>query len=1102
MRRPAGQAFRVVRRLVVLAFSLCLIAALGLAALAWRLSQGPIEVSGIASRIESAFNDNEGSGRVTIGGAELSWDGWREGLSPFELRIRQVRLMDPAGRVLAELPEASVSLAYRWLLIGRLAPRRIELSGVRLRATRTEDGRFAVDLGGIGMGEDAAEAPPGEENGESLLDRLLAGLAEGQARDGPLGALERISVRDARIHVVDSQRGTEWWLEHAAIELLRHDGSLDLDGRGTLRLGEAEVPARLQGSLHPNPSRIEATLTLIEVRPALLARQAPVLAPLAALDATASVEIRVGARTDGGGASLGAVLHVGPGTVNLAAGGRVAIAGADISLIATPTAARLERAVLRFAPSHGAAALRRDGPVLSLAGEARREDETWNTTLRANIDWVPLPDLADHWPLGIARGAREWLTENLAAGMARNGRFVIGARMGAGFDTFAVTSLTGTMEAEDVTAHWLRPIAPVDGVSGTAEFGLDQITVRVRSGRQRGTNVQVRESTLRFGQFASGPGEADFAIRFTGPVPEVMALVRNPRLHIFDRTRATLPELTGTAQDVRLQIGFPLLAHLTIDDVRMRAEARLSDLRMPRGILGRDVERGTADLTVDMEGLRVQAQGTLVDIPVRLGVEMDFRAGAPGQLTSRETLSARADARQFRTFGLDLRDFVEGPVGIEARNESRRGQPTRLTIRGDLRESRMAVGFLGWQKPRGTAGTVEATLRIQGEQVQAMEQLRIEAPDGLVRARSGPFRNGFPERLEVMEGVLGATRFTGEARQPRAPGGDWGVTLRGPVVDLTAALADRGDAEERPRAEPEEGSLPVVLDWRFERAILGERRAFSALSGRARLDNAGVLREAEAQARFGNAGAQLRLTPDGTRRRVNLTSDDGGALLRLIDLVPTIDGGRLTVDATYEHGRPGAPLAGQAELLDFSVRNAPGLGKLLQAMTLFGLFDALSGPGLNFARLIAPFRLTPDALELDDARAFSASLGLTARGRLDRRRAQVDMDGTIVPAYFFNQILGNIPILGRLFSPEAGGGLFAATYRLRGPLADPNVSVNPLAALTPGFLRGIFQLGPEGQPRSMSPEVQEQGARSRVLQRAQQRSPVAQEQPLRGPPAN
>jgi len=51
-------------------------------------------------------------------------------------------------------------------------------------------------------------------------------------------------------------------------------------------------------------------------------------------------------------------------------------------------------------------------------------------------------------------------------------------------------------------------------------------------------------------------------------------------------------------------------------------------------------------------------------------------------------------------------------------------------------------------------------------------------------------------------------------------------------------------------------------------------------------------------------------------------------------------------------------------------------------------------------------------------------------------------------------------VLGKLFSPEKGGGVFAASWRMQGPFADPAVSVNPLAALTPGALRGLFKLGP------------------------------------------
>jgi hypothetical protein len=37
-----------------------------------------------------------------------------------------------------------------------------------------------------------------------------------------------------------------------------------------------------------------------------------------------------------------------------------------------------------------------------------------------------------------------------------------------------------------------------------------------------------------------------------------------------------------------------------------------------------------------------------------------------------------------------------------------------------------------------------------------------------------------------------------------------------------------------------------------------------------------------------------------------------------------------------------------------------------------------------------------------------------------------------------------------------GQGLFAASFRLTGSNDEPTVSVNPLAALTPGVLRKLF----------------------------------------------
>jgi hypothetical protein len=80
------------------------------------------------------------------------------------------------------------------------------------------------------------------------------------------------------------------------------------------------------------------------------------------------------------------------------------------------------------------------------------------------------------------------------------------------------------------------------------------------------------------------------------------------------------------------------------------------------------------------------------------------------------------------------------------------------------------------------------------------------------------------------------------------------------------------------------------------------------------------------------------------------------------------------------------------------------------------------------------------------------------------------MQGTIIPLYEVNTVLGKIPIVGDLVLGGKGQGLIAITARVTGRLSDPEVSVNPASVVTPGFLRGFFDLfkgssGADSEPR-------------------------------------
>ncbi|MCX8133743.1 MAG: hypothetical protein N3D18_07245 [Roseococcus sp.] len=891
---------------------------------------------------------------------------------------------------------------------------------------------------------------------------LGAGLAFQATEEGRLQPHRGFAIRFAALEAELSGSAERLVLERARIELPGAAGTA-LEAAGELSLG----PEGWAGPLHLLLS--EADL------PALPALWPPELAPEAREQARLAL---IAGRVEEARLSLD--LRAGPDLAGWeVAGGRGALrlrqarlAPPGLSPVALDSAelsARLgaEEGVLEAlrlvlpAPASGAPA-----PMIVAAGGLRRGPEGWGGSLDLALDRTRFQDLPVLWPQGLGEGARRWITENITEGEISEGRWRFTLGPGEGGAGLRLVGLEGELAATGASVHFLRPMPPVTGVAARARFSLDEVSVATLGGLLSlgGPPIRAREAALRFLFRPAGePDLAEMSFQLAGPLVELAAALRHPRLGLFER-RPFPVEVAAGGFEGRLLLGFPLLDRLSMDEVRLRAEARAQGVRLARLLFERDLEEAQMEVVADTEQLRLAGTGSLAGIAARYGADLDFRPGPAAQVVFRHTASLRAEAQQLAGLGLDAGELLRGPLGIETRGEQRRNGQHQVAIRADLRAAAMAFPPLGWSKAPGQPASAEASLRLIGEQVTSLESVRIEAPDLALRGRIAA-RAGRIERVELQESTLAGSRFAGDARAGARPGEPWAVTLRGPVLDLRAAMAAPREAERG--AERGAGGAarqpPLALDLRFDRVLLGPGRELFALQARARLDEAGVLREAGLRGRTARAagGFDLAITPAaGERRGLRGTAEDGGALLRAFGLTESIQGGRLSLSGEFAHPRPGAPLSGTAELEGFAVRNAPALGKLLQAITVFGVFDAIQGgAGLAFTRAVVPFTLTPDLLRVQEARAFSPSLGLTVQGRLQRDSNTLDMEGTIVPAYVVNTLLGNLPVIGRLFSPERGGGLFAAAFRVRGPVDDPEVTVNPLSALTPGFLRGIFGLG-------------------------------------------
>ncbi len=119
--------------------------------------------------------------------------------------------------------------------------------------------------------------------------------------------------------------------------------------------------------------------------------------------------------------------------------------------------------------------------------------------------------------------------------------------------------------------------------------------------------------------------------------------------------------------------------------------------------------------------------------------------------------------------------------------------------------------------------------------------------------------------------------------------------------------------------------------------------------------------------------------------------------------------------------------------------------------------EYLDGGSVKLDITEVPFSYVSGLLDISNLKANGPSLGMTMEGQIQTSEKKINVNGVVVPAYGLNSLLGKIPLVGSLFSGGSGKGLFGVTYRVKGSTAAPDVSVNALSGLAPGFLRILFE---------------------------------------------
>ena len=269
--------------------------------LAWRLAQGPIDLTWLMRR-EHALVAIPGA-QFTLGGADLAWEGFSTNNQPLIVRLRDVALSLPNHGPTLRVAQARVRFAESQLLLGRLTPRSVSLSGAELSMRREADGSVRLGL------------PPSP--------------AEETPAFWPV-QLSQLSVQGGTVIVHDDAFGLDWRASDVALAVSRPvEAGLSGQGRATLQAGGVRALLTVQAVAAAGSTQVTAALTPVNL--ASLARLSSQLGPLASVDAPVAADLTAVLNTNLRPTEGSLNLMAGPGTVR-AGQGAVHLASASASL--------------------------------------------------------------------------------------------------------------------------------------------------------------------------------------------------------------------------------------------------------------------------------------------------------------------------------------------------------------------------------------------------------------------------------------------------------------------------------------------------------------------------------------------------------------------------------------------------------------------------------------------------------------------------------------------------------------------------------------------------------------------------------------------------
>ena len=1077
------------------------------------LSREAVDVSRLSPNAEMWFSEAFNGSDAKIGDMKLTW---LPASNTIVFEAKNVVITDKKGVEIETIPRLQTETPLAAAMKGALTPERLLVDGGVVTWLRTSDGKV---IAGLGTPNTVGRFGPVWRSGQKNV----------QANRPDISGIKTVTVTNAEAHVVDDSDGVDIIFKETDIVFASTVEGITLKMTSNLRKDTAKIPLKFSMKASPNVKSYAIDVTAAGLNPSVISPKRGRFAGLNTLNTFIDLEASVYVDEVNGLETANVDLRAGKGRVKIGKtlapfdevrlkakltadsqvmdisdfalkSSKVSFTGdgtlkelgaltdgnnnssplfdlklANVNINQTPQFAapiilrRLDASGRLDADSRqlNLASLKADFGThqFSMSGRAKQTDDgVWDSiALKGQSSGTLSPkDLLAIWPVAFADGARRWLDRSILRASIRNIEFE------ANFPKEVLNNsrLPANEDLEltfDVTEGDVRYISTMTPYTNTSGQGLvrGNSAMFEATGGQIG-NVNIINAKADIPRLQPKGGDLIVDVVGEGRSSDLFGLIDQKPFE-FASKYGVNPQDFGGSGKIDVRITRPLLEFFDADRIKYEVNGIFDNVSAPFSLGPHKLKNGFVTMTADSEGMTVKGPVSIGPWNADLNWQETFDYGATPTLYKVE---GRIDRDTLDALGIGFREYFDGEVFIKVDATGTGLDLQSAKIDADLINSSLQLRDY-WSKGKGTPGQITGQLIRRPNGAIVFEGMEISAPGLDVQGRLE-----LAQDLRLLDLSLTRASIKGFVdaaieSKPDKDGELLSVIMSGRYLDVspfvTSAFESSGQAID----------IPIRLTAGLDTLALHEAYV---------LQNANLLFAHNGE---GITNAQLGgRTADGEFKIDMLSSEESSVRNVTIDIpnaseaayaflgLDNISGGRLQIDAQLPPVGVKGALNGVADVEDFKLVKAPILAQMLSIASLTGIFDTLGGEGLNFNEFIVPFSLEEGALSIRNARVSGPALGMTGHGEIQFSERKLDLDGALVPAYTANSLLGDIPVIGDIFVGKKGEGIFALSYTVKGSFDKTQIAVNPLSALTPGFLRGIFRTKRDKLPENIIAEIE------------------------------